>query len=586
MLWAAWCGYAPGLLIAVLTIYVVPRFLTPKAHPTDPIRFAVFAALLLFITWIAEGRRRAASVLEERIAEATAELRKQADLFKRQSEMINQSHDAFVMMGLDRIIQSWNRGASEIYGWNESEANGKLIHDFLETKAEVSTDAIDMALLRKGSWDGELNQRRKDGTVVTVNSRQLLVQDQEGVPIGILEIDRDITETKRLTEQLRQSQKLDSLGQLAGGVAHDFNNLLTVIMGYGEMISAELSEGQRFQVEISEMLKAADRASSITKQLLTFSRRKLSTAKAVSINQLIRDNNPMLQRLIGEHIEIVLKLANSEMTIWADSSNIEQILLNLVINARDAMPTGGRVVIESAETVVDEELSGHLRIASGTYAMITVTDTGSGIPPEIRARIFEPFFTTKEPGKGTGLGLSTVYGIVKQAQGNISVYSEMGKGTSFKILLPIMQNPSEILPSMTMPAISTLAGAETILVVEDEQALRNYVQKVLVKYGYKVLLATNGKEALEIASARRNQIDLLLTDMVMPLMGGSELSQQFLTVCPDVPVLHMSGYTDRLWRKETGIETSIQEPFTAESLLTAVRSLLAAAKRIPQQVRR
>jgi PAS domain S-box-containing protein len=583
MVWAAWCGYGPGLLIAVLTIYGAPRLLTPGKPYTDPIRFALFAGLLLLISRIATGKRRSEALLQTRVDEATKELRQQRDLFKRQSEMINQSHDGFITMGLDRAIQQWNRGTSEIYGWKEDEATGRIIHDLLHTQGDISPAAIDLILLKTGSWDGEVRQQRKDGTVIAVNSRQLLVQDDDGTPIGILEINHDITETKRLIEQLRQSQKLDSLGQLAGGVAHDFNNLLTVIIGYGDMILEDIAEGEGFHDELNEILKAARSASSITQQLLTFSRREVSSPQLVSLNALIRNNGPMLRRLIGEDVEVLLKLADPEITIWADPTSIEQVLLNLVINARDAMPSGGKVIIESSETAIDEDyLSTHLRINSGRYAMLTVTDTGTGIPADIQARIFEPFFTTKEPGKGTGLGLSTVYGAVKQSQGTISVYSELGKGTSFKILLPIAEAPSLRATSTAIPSISGLRGTETLLVVEDDQAIRKYIHQVLVDYGYTVLLAANGREALEMASTYLGPIHLLLTDVVMPVMGGSELSQQFANLRAGIPVLHMSGYTDRLWRHDARIETSIQKPFTAVSLLTAVRALLGSATSMTQ----
>ncbi len=403
--------------------------------------------------------------------------------------------------------------------------------------------------------------------------------DAEGKPIRFVGVTMDITERKQLEEQFRQSQKLEGVGRLAGGVAHDFNNLLTVITGFSHMTLAGLQPYDKLRGGMEEVLKAALRATSLTEQLLAFSRQQPSRTEIIVLNELVENVQKMLGRLIGEDVNVSLCLDAEAGTILADTVQIEQVILNLVLNARDAMPNGGKLAIRTAHQTVDERFAAaHLDLAPGEYSALTVSDTGTGISPEVKAHIFEPFFTTKPQGKGTGLGLSTVYGIVKQCGGWISVSSELGCGTEFRILFPAVEAPAiqvekgepAALPAATMPL-----GTETILLAEDEEGVRRFVQESLERRGYRVLGCCNGREAIERARQHTGAIDLLITDAVMPEMGGAELAAQFADCRPGVPVLCMSGYSAMVWPGAEAAEASyMQKPFTPAALLTRVRALL------------
>jgi len=510
--------------------------------------------------------------LEAAQARSHRELRSQSDALRRQAQLIDLSNDAIIIADTRRVITGWNGGAEKLYGWKEAEAIGQVIHDFLQTVSPVSFQEMDNVLGRKYRWDGELVHTRRDGRKVTVDSHQVLLQDAGGEPGGILEINRDISDRKHLEEQLLQSQKLESVGQLAGGVAHDFNNLLTVINGYSIMALDELPADHGLRELIEEICKAGDRAASLTRQLLTFSRRQVRSLSNFVLNDSVLDLEKMLRRLIGEDVELILSLDPDPAVIRNDRGHVEQVLMNLAINARDAMPKGGKLVIETSHATVDELYAEvHFGLVQGSYAMLIVSDTGEGMSPEVKARIFEPFYTTKEQGKGTGLGLSTVYGIVKQSEGAILVYTEPGKGTTFKILFPAVD--ASVDPAQPVVAPGDLRGTETILVVEDEEGLQKYVREVLEQRGYTVVTSTNGRDALDEARRFQGPIHLLLTDVVMPKMGGIDLGEDFAALRPGVPVLHMSGYTDRLWKSST-TPNFIQKPFTPTALLTEVRRLL------------
>ncbi len=386
---------------------------------------------------------------------------------------------------------------------------------------------------------------------------------------------RDITERKRLEEQLRQAQKLDTVGQLAGGIAHDFNNLLTVIIGYGELILADLPFGDGTREPIQEIHQAALRASALTRQLLAFSRRQISEPTVLNLNHLIRNVEKMLRRLIGEEIDLTVVLEEDCGFLRADPGHIEQVIMNLVINARDAMPGGGRLLIETSRLFVDEEFSHmHLGSTPGENVMLSISDTGVGMTAEVRARIFEPFFTTKEKGKGTGLGLSTAYGIVKQSGGIIWVYSEPGGGSSFKVLFPAVADPDEGEEPRPLPAEGSLTGNEIVLVAEDEHGVRRYVRQILERNGYTVLEATDGNDAIQIVNRYQGPIHLLLTDVVMRDIGGVELAGYFANARPGIPVIYMSGYNEHLWFREEMTVNLIQKPFSATPLLKKIRSLL------------
>jgi PAS domain S-box-containing protein len=386
----------------------------------------------------------------------------------------------------------------------------------------------------------------------------------------------NITERRKLEEQLRQSQKMEAVGQLAGGIAHDFNNLLTVINGYAELLQNHIDEKSPLRGNVDEIRHAGDRAASLTRQLLAFSRRQVLQPKVLDLNGVISTLGSMLRRLIGEDIELRTHLRPDLGTVLADPGQIEQVLLNLAVNARDAMSAGGKLILETCNIVLDEPFAKeHPTVVPGPHVLLAVSDTGTGIPWEIREHIFEPFFTTKERGKGTGLGLSTVYGIVKQSNGYISVYSEVGKGTTFKIYLPRVDGEVQVLPSAS-PAAS-LQGDETVLVVEDESSVQGVIERVLSGNGYRVLLACEGGEALRISGEHAGPIDLLITDVVMPGMGGREVASRLETARPGLKVLFMSGYTENAVSHHGVLDAGLaflQKPFLSDALLRKVREVL------------
>ena len=412
----------------------------------------------------------------------------------------------------------------------------------------------------------------EDGVERSISSQGRAIFDSQGKPVRFIGVTVDVTERRRLEEQFRQAQKLENIGRLAGAVAHDFNNLLTIIAGYGQMIVDEMTVHHPLREPAKQICAAAERATALTRQLLTFSRRQVSEPKDIVLNDLVRDFDAMLRRLIGEEIELTLQLGEAAGVIRADPGQIEQVIMNLAVNAKDAMPNGGRLVIRTGREALDEKfVESHLSVEPGTYTVLTVSDTGVGMSPEVKAHIFEPFFTTKEVGKGTGLGLSTVYGIVKQSNGAVWVYSEPGQGTTFKLLFPAAEGASEAAAAVAAPQAAM--GTGTILLAEDEPAVRGFIHKTLSKYGYTVLAAPNGLEALKLARQHAKNIDLVLADVSMPGMGGMELAAEFAIEHPSVPVLFISGYAEAL-REKAPDQKYLQKPFTSTTLLTSVGAVL------------
>ena len=386
---------------------------------------------------------------------------------------------------------------------------------------------------------------------------------------------------RRTEEQLRQSQKMEGIGRLAGGVAHDFNNLLSVILSYGELLLIELPPDDPLRLEVVEIIKAGSRAANLTRQLLAFSRQQVVEPRIIDLNELIRGMDGMIRRLIGEDIEFETIPLEGLGLVKADLSHLEQVILNLVVNARDAMPGGGTLVIETGNVVLDDAyLRRHVDAVAGPHVMLAVSDTGAGMDEATKSRLFEPFFTTKEKGRGTGLGLSTVYGIVKQNGGNIWVYSEVGRGTTFKIFLPCATDAAA--PSLPRPvSVSTGKGTETILLVEDDDQVREVVLSILRRDGYRLLEARDAEAALLISEQWQGNIHLLLTDVVMPKMNGRELAKNLVAQRPDTHVLFMSGYTQNVIIHHNVLDAGLvllQKPFTPDALLKKVREVLEGAK--------
>jgi PAS domain S-box-containing protein len=392
--------------------------------------------------------------------------------------------------------------------------------------------------------------------------------------VGLIQRERE------KAEQLRQSQKMEAVGQLAGGVAHDFNNLLTAITGYCDLSLRRLEADDPLRRNLEEIKKAGTRAASLTRQLLAFSRKQMLQAKVLDLNSVVSDMDKMLQRLIGEDVDLVTLLDPTIHPIKADQGQIEQVLMNLAVNARDAMPTGGKLTIETGQAFLDESYTqAHVAVKTGLYVMLAVSDNGIGMDKETERRVFEPFFTTKEVGKGTGLGLSTVYGIVKQTGGNIWVYSEPGKGTTFKVYLPVAEEAWLTMDAKPAP-VEIPQGRETILLVEDEEMVRNLTCEVLQMCGYQVLTASNGEEACEVGRQYNGHIDLIITDVVMPLMGGRDLVERLAEMRPDAGVLYMSGYTDDAIVRHGVLDENmpfLQKPFSPDSLAQKVKEVLDGA---------
>ena len=426
--------------------------------------------------------------------------------------------------------------------------------------------------------DVEATWKRKDGRLLQVQLSVRAVRNAASQVDYYETFVRDVTDQRRLQQQLTQSQKMEAIGRLAGGVAHDFNNLLTVITSYSDLVFQDLPPDDPRRDDVDQVRKAADGAAALTRQLLAFSRQQVLEPKVIDLNSVVDNLKKILQRVIGEDVELTTVLTGDLAAVKADVSQIEQILMNLAVNARDAMPTGGKLTIETTNVDYDPERQ-QRSDGSRKFVMLAVTDTGTGMDEATKAKIFEPFFTTKQPGKGTGLGLATVYGIVTQAGGCIWVYSELGHGTSFKIYLPQVD---AVATTAAVARVDLPRGTETVLLVEDAAGVRAVATQVLQRQGYRVLEASDGEDALHLAARHQGAIDLVLTDVVMPRVGGRELAERLLAVRPDTRVLYMSGYTDDSVVRHGILEGGVaylQKPFSPEGLARRVREVLDAPKR-------
>jgi PAS domain S-box-containing protein len=476
-----------------------------------------------------------------------------------------------------------SEGARELFGvepaaaLEDPDALLNIVHP--DDREELQLKARDVAL-ESGDfhWEGRIILPSREERFVKVVARDQRMADGSVLSDGLVV---DVTKQRQLEAQLRHAQKMEAVGRLAGGVAHDFNNLLTVIKASTSFLLEELDLADPRREDARHVADAAERAVALTRQLLTFSRKQMLEPRVLEVNSVVDNLRPMLARLIGEDVSVQVKLAESAGSVKADVGQLEQVLINLAVNARDAMPDGGHLTIETAEVTIDERTAlAHGRreecaVLSGSYVMLAVSDTGTGMSPEVQARIFEPFYTTKDVGKGTGLGLSTVYGVVKQSGGHLWVYSELGQGTVFKLYFPRLAEAATA-SHKRAPEIPA-GGTETVLLVEDEEAVRQLARRILERKGYRVLESRNGREALAQATVYGDEIQIILTDVVMPELGGRGLVEQLTEARPNAAVIYMSGYTDdevlRRGMLEPG-STFIQKPFNPSTLLRMVREAL------------
>jgi PAS domain S-box-containing protein len=529
----------------------------------------------------ADGRFEAALALvidvssERRAEEARAHL----------AAIVEFADDAIIGANTDGIITSWNRAAEALYQWSASEAIGRPT-SIMVLAENLSTVAPVLERLRRGEVIRrfETTHVRKDGSTVEVVFTASPIVDADRRVIGSARIVSDLTE-RRAAEaqlrqkeaQLRQAQKMEAIGVLAGGVAHDFNNILSVILSFSSMVLDDLKPGDPIRADIQEIGRAGERATELTRQLLAFSRKQVLQPQVLDLGRAVLGMEKMLRRLLSEAIELTLLPQPSLGTVLADPGQVEQIVMNLAVNARDAMPGGGNLSIEIANADLDADCASlHDGVVPGPYVMLAVTDTGIGMDAATRDRIFEPFFTTKELGKGTGLGLSTVFGIVKQSQGHIWVYSEPGRGTTFKVYLPRVERAVRAV-SQASSEPETLRGSETVLLVEDEEQVRVATRTILQRHGYNVLDAQNGGEALLICEQFTAKIHLLLTDVVMPRMSGRQVAERLTPMRPGMKVLFVSGYTEDAVIHHGVLDAGIAflaKPITSSALLRKVREVL------------
>ena len=486
---------------------------------------------------------------------------------RRYRELFENANDMVFTLDLDGRITAINRAGERITGYPREELLGRPASELLAPGSEPwQTDTP----LQESSIQA------KDGRRVAVELASRIIDDGSGA-VGVQGIARDVSDRRELEDQLRQAQKMEAVGQLAGGVAHDFNNLLTAIIGYGEVALARSEPDGKLRESIEQIALAAERATGLTRQLLAFSRKQILQPKVLKLDELVSEMDPMLRRLIGADVEIVTTYRSGLGRVQADPGQLSQVLVNLVVNARDAMPTGGRITIETENADVDEPTASGAGGAPGRYVVLSVSDTGEGMGEEVKERLFEPFFTTKEQGKGTGLGLATTYGIVRQSGGFITVDSGPGLGAAFRVYLPrheVEADEAEVVEDAPAPV---LRGSETVLLVEDEDIVRGLVSEILETAGYTVLGAADGNTALELAERHPGPIHLLLTDVVMPKMSGRDLAERLIAAHGETKVLYTSGYTDTAIVDRGVLQPGtefLQKPFSFAALTQKVRHVL------------
>jgi PAS domain S-box-containing protein len=522
---------------------------------------------------IAEELRRANEELHRRTTEQLGEYR------SRLASIIDSSEDAIISKNLDGIIASWNKGAERLYGYTPEEAVGKHISLLAPRDRQHEIPEILQRIAGGESVEHHESVRvTKDGRHLNVSISVSPLRDAKGDVIGASAIARDVTAQKRAEGQLHQSQKMEAIGRLAGGVAHDFNNILGIISACTEFLRDRIDHAAEPLHYVDNIKKATERGSALTRQLLAFSRTSAIQPCILDLNERLRDIGKLLRPLMGDDVEILIVSKSPSAVVEADPGQLDQIVVNLAVNARDAMPRGGKFILETRATKFDEAFAEqHQAMPAGEYVVLAVSDTGAGMDEATVSRIFEPFFTTKEVGKGTGLGLATVYGIVKQSAGHILVYSEPGHGTTFKIYLPSADHKIGLVSKPEAETVAPKRQGTTILLVEDDEIMRGLTRQMLQEHGYTVVEADDGKSALEWVESQNGPIDLLLTDVVMRRMSGPELVDRLNATHPNLKVVYMSGYTGELIAEREVLKrgiTLLEKPFSRTALLNTIHTTL------------
>ncbi|NWJ46128.1 MAG: PAS domain S-box protein [Chloroflexi bacterium] len=562
-----------GCVVGLITLY------SSKPHYFDPDIINLIEEMAQDISFALDNflmKKQRAAVLER--------LFNSEERFRA---IFEQAAVGITLLSLDGQYLQANPQICKILGYTEEEFLQLTTYDI----THPDDDKINREMLRKlqiGEFQQNYLEKRyikKDGSIIWVSLNPALVRDSAGNPAYFIGVTVDITSRKQaeealhqVEEQFRQAQKMEAIGRLAGGVAHDFNNLLTAIIGHTDLALEELNPGNSIRSEVEGIRKVAESATSLTRQLLTLSRHKVIEPRPLDLNKVVAEIEKMLLRLIGENIKLSTKLESNLEAVLADPNQIEQVIMNLVVNSRDAMPNGGSLSLETAQLELDEKYcQTHPEVIPGSYIMLAVSDTGQGISEEIKSKIFEPFFTTKDKGQGTGLGLSTVYGIVKQTGGHIALETSLGYGTTFRIYLPVSNEKIGVLTQDKSVTLTHTKGVETILLAEDDNTIRKLTGRILCKKGYNVLEASNPQEALILAKDYNAPIHLLITDMLMPEMNGWEFSQLLLKDRPNIKVLYTSGYTQTtIFKEQTPvIEINfLEKPYNIQSLSEKVRQIL------------
>lgn len=522
----------------------------------------------------------------DRLLRENAELKSRLQLEQKRSTdsearfrlLVQHSNDIITTIDENAVQTSISGPIEKIIGYAAEELERTSGFDLIHPDDRPAVMQIFMDALQEpgSSRRLEYRYRHKNGGWIWMETVGVNLLHDPAVRGIVLNI-RDISERKRFQEQLQQAMKMEAIGRLAGGIAHDFNNLLTVISGHVDLARMDLAPADPILERLKKIGKAAQNASLLTRQLLAFSRRQMIEPKVISLNDLVGTLNKILARIIGEDIDIRTVLTMPLDSVKVDPGQFEQVLINLAVNARDAMPNGGRLVIETANMELDEHYcAGHTYVKPGRYVMLAVSDTGHGMTAEVKERLFEPFFTTKPKGQGTGLGLATIFGAVKQSKGSIEVYSEVGHGTTFRIYLPKFEGEAGKF-AKDEPEACVPQGNETVLLVEDEASVRGLAQTILERLGYKVLCAVNGHDALQVMESHQGRVDLVITDIVMPGMNGRELAERLLRLYPEMKVLFTSGYTENVIMHHGVIEEKLNfigKPYAVAALAQIVRRIL------------